>query len=168
MWNRRPHTTWAPRYHKPCGGACLYRSRVSLTLTLFSDGDGLWRLGSGPSTQRLIWLANVDSTIAASALAQSGSLTPEAIAHFNTVEWISNHPLPSFQATPRAGIIFLFLLTFGSTASPICGSTRYPNFVDTSLRCGCSCLRLEQKDKSFVCPYIPYLLHLGNSGIFIC
>jgi hypothetical protein len=41
---------------------------------------------SGPSTQRLLWLANVDSTIAASALAQSGSLTPEAIAHFNTVE----------------------------------------------------------------------------------
>jgi hypothetical protein len=43
-------------------------------------------LGSGPSTQRLLWLANVDSAIAASALAQSGSLTPEAIAHFNTVE----------------------------------------------------------------------------------
>jgi hypothetical protein len=43
-------------------------------------------LGSGPSTQRLLWLANVDSAIAASVLARSGSLTPAAIAHFDTVE----------------------------------------------------------------------------------
>jgi hypothetical protein len=43
-------------------------------------------LGSGPSTQRLLWLANFDSTITASALAWSGSLTPAAIAHFDTVE----------------------------------------------------------------------------------
>ncbi len=58
--------------------------------------------------------------------------------------------------------------TFRSTASPICGLTRYPNSVDTSLHCGCSHLRLEKKDKSYVCPYFPYFLHLGNSGIFIC
>jgi hypothetical protein len=43
-------------------------------------------LGSGPSTQRLLWLANLDSAIAASALAWSGSLTPAAIVHFDTVE----------------------------------------------------------------------------------
>jgi hypothetical protein len=43
-------------------------------------------LGSGPSTQRLLWLANLDSAIAASALAWSGSLTPAAIAHFDTVK----------------------------------------------------------------------------------
>jgi hypothetical protein len=36
------------------------------------------------------------------------------------------------------------------------------------LHCGCSCLRLEKKDKSYVCPYIPYFLCLGNSGIIIC
>ncbi len=43
-------------------------------------------LGSGPSTQRLMWLANLDSAIAASALAWLGSLTPAAILHFDTVE----------------------------------------------------------------------------------
>ncbi len=40
----------------------------------------------GPSTQRLLWLANLDSAITASTLARSGSLTPVAIAHFDTVE----------------------------------------------------------------------------------
>jgi hypothetical protein len=42
-------------------------------------------LESGNTSSQLLWLAYVDSTIAASKLARVGTLTPEAVAYFNTV-----------------------------------------------------------------------------------
>jgi hypothetical protein len=39
-------------------------------------------LGSGPTSDRLIWLADMNSAIAVSNLLQAGSLTPVAEAYF--------------------------------------------------------------------------------------
>jgi hypothetical protein len=39
-------------------------------------------LGNGPTSNRLLWLADMDSAISASTLAQSGSLTPQAATFF--------------------------------------------------------------------------------------
>ncbi len=39
-------------------------------------------LGSGPVYNRQIWLANVDLAVAAATLAQVGTLTLVAVAHF--------------------------------------------------------------------------------------
>jgi hypothetical protein len=40
-------------------------------------------LGSGPASDRLIWLADMDSALAASALSHTGTLTLIAEAHFS-------------------------------------------------------------------------------------
>ncbi len=42
-------------------------------------------LGSGPTLDRQTWLANINSAHAAAHLAQSGTLTLAALAHFSTV-----------------------------------------------------------------------------------
>ncbi len=134
-------------------------------MTSYWDGDGLW------STQK--WSLNSKAPLAGKCGFRHCCIRPCTVwvSHFrdNCAFWHSGvnkqHSLPSFQATPRAGINFYFLLTFGSTESPICGLTRYPNSVDTLLRCSYSHLRLEKKDKSYVCPHIPYFWHLGTSGI---
>jgi hypothetical protein len=39
-------------------------------------------LGSGPAYNRQMWLANVDSAVAAATLAQVETLTPVAVAYF--------------------------------------------------------------------------------------
>jgi hypothetical protein len=39
-------------------------------------------LGSGPTSDRLTWLADMNSAIAASNLSQAGTLTPAAEAYF--------------------------------------------------------------------------------------
>jgi hypothetical protein len=39
-------------------------------------------LGSGPTSDRLTWLADMNSAIAVSNLSQAGSLTPAAEAYF--------------------------------------------------------------------------------------
>ena len=39
-------------------------------------------LGSGPTLQRLVWLAEVDTALSASSLSELGSLTPQASAFF--------------------------------------------------------------------------------------
>ncbi len=44
-------------------------------------------LGSGNTSSWLLWLANVDSDIAASTLSCVGTLTPESVAYFDTVPW---------------------------------------------------------------------------------
>jgi hypothetical protein len=41
-------------------------------------------LGSGPTSQRLLWLAEVDTVLSASSLFQLGSLTPQRSAFFST------------------------------------------------------------------------------------
>ncbi len=43
-------------------------------------------LGSGPTYDRLTWLADMNSTIAASNLSQAGTLTPAAEVHFAKVD----------------------------------------------------------------------------------
>jgi hypothetical protein len=40
-------------------------------------------LGSGPTSHRLLWLANMSSAISAANLAQSGTLSDSALAHFS-------------------------------------------------------------------------------------
>jgi hypothetical protein len=40
-------------------------------------------LGSGPTSNRLVWLADMDSALAAFALSHAGTLTPAAEAHFS-------------------------------------------------------------------------------------
>jgi hypothetical protein len=40
-------------------------------------------LGSGPASLHLLWLADMDSALAASSLSQLGSLTPTAQAFFS-------------------------------------------------------------------------------------
>jgi hypothetical protein len=42
-------------------------------------------LGSGPTLDRQIWLANINLARAAAHLAQAGTLTPAAVVHFSTV-----------------------------------------------------------------------------------
>ena len=42
-------------------------------------------LGSGPTSHRLVWLANMDSALAASSLSQLGSLTPQAETLFSAL-----------------------------------------------------------------------------------
>ncbi len=38
-------------------------------------------LGSGPTSDRLIWLANMDSAVAVSTLSHAGTLTPAVEEH---------------------------------------------------------------------------------------
>jgi hypothetical protein len=40
-------------------------------------------LGSGPTLQCLLWLADMDTAFAASCLASAGTLKPEAVAYFS-------------------------------------------------------------------------------------
>ena len=42
-------------------------------------------LGSGPMSHRLLWLANISSAMSAAHLAQSGTLSDSALAHFSHV-----------------------------------------------------------------------------------
>jgi hypothetical protein len=42
-------------------------------------------LGSGPTIDRQIWLANITSARAAARLSQAGTLTSEAVAHYSTI-----------------------------------------------------------------------------------
>jgi hypothetical protein len=42
--------------------------------------------GSGPTFERQIWLANIDSAFAAATLLQAGTLTPAAVAHFSVAK----------------------------------------------------------------------------------
>jgi hypothetical protein len=44
-------------------------------------------LGSGPTSHRLVWLADVEFALSASTLSQLGCLTPQAATHFS----VSNH-----------------------------------------------------------------------------
>jgi hypothetical protein len=48
-------------------------------------------LGSGPTFNRQIWLANIGSAFAVATLSQAGTLTPAAVAHFS----VSEHWPPS-------------------------------------------------------------------------
>ena len=42
-------------------------------------------LGSGPTSHRLLWLANMSSAMSAAHLARSGTLSDSALAHFSHV-----------------------------------------------------------------------------------
>jgi rhamnose utilization protein RhaD (predicted bifunctional aldolase and dehydrogenase) len=42
-------------------------------------------LGSGPTIDRQIWLANITSACAAARLSQAGTLTPDAVIHYSTI-----------------------------------------------------------------------------------
>jgi hypothetical protein len=61
-------------------------------------------LGSGPTLQHLLWLAEVDTALSASSLSELGSLTPQASAFFSTCT--SHTFTPASQANspvPTAG-----------------------------------------------------------------
>jgi hypothetical protein len=42
-------------------------------------------LGSGPTIDRQIWLANINSACVAAQLSQAETLTPAAVVHFSTI-----------------------------------------------------------------------------------
>ncbi len=46
-------------------------------------GEHFKALGSGQTSDRLLWLASMESATAVSTLAQMGTLSPKAMAHFN-------------------------------------------------------------------------------------
>ena len=39
-------------------------------------------LGEGPSSQRLVWLANMDSAMGAATLSEAGTLSTQAVEYF--------------------------------------------------------------------------------------
>jgi hypothetical protein len=51
-------------------------------------------LGCGPTSHRLLWLAEVDTALSASTLSQLGSLTPQASAFFSTCTSCTFTPAP--------------------------------------------------------------------------
>ena len=48
----------------------------------FLDEADFDELASGPTSHQLLWLADMDTTIAASSLARLGTLTPQASTYF--------------------------------------------------------------------------------------
>jgi hypothetical protein len=69
---------------------------------------GLELLGSIPTSDRLVWCADMDSAIAVSALVHAGSFTrPAAAAHFAQVN--------NGRANPTSGIESFFLFCEGHT-----------------------------------------------------
>ncbi len=65
--------------HSSTDPDCLLPWHHYLMLTDFT------LLGSVPTSDRFVWLANMDSALAASALSRTGTLTPAAEAHFSLV-----------------------------------------------------------------------------------
>ena len=108
-------------------------------------------LGSRPTSHRLLWLADMDSTIAASHLAEIGSLTPQASLHF-------------LQEPPSSPLWPGHLWS-----SPTCwvssGTHPWDTLISAILLI-CLCvatalaIRPDKKDKSYVCPsQCPFLTH---------
>jgi hypothetical protein len=69
-------------YH--CEGQWLFvaRSGDSGTPHRFLLEADFGALGDGPTSNRLLWLANMDSAILAATLAELGTLTGQAVAFF--------------------------------------------------------------------------------------
>ncbi len=55
-------------------------------------------LGSGPTSNQLVWLVDMDSAIAVSMLSHAGTLKPEAEEHFAQVERGRSTTAPTMDA----------------------------------------------------------------------
>ena len=107
-------------------------------------------LGCVPTSHRCLWLADMETAVAASNLARAGTLTSLVIAHFSQAT--ATRVVPSHA---------MILGTMSEVRNPpdLVGQVQLPskgcydihNSVDMLLCCGCSCLWPEKKDKRYVC-----------------
>jgi hypothetical protein len=69
-------------HHQPINKYSLMDPDLLLTLNRFLVDAKFEALGRGPTSHQLLWLADMDSAIAALHLAKMGSLTPQASLYF--------------------------------------------------------------------------------------